>query len=341
VTARDDVLAAIADARGPIPFVDVMALALYGEHGFYTAGTGSAGRRGDFLTSPEVGPLFGAVVARLLDAEWERLGRPDPFTFVDAGAGPGTLARAVIAAGPACAGAMRYVAVERSAAQRARHPEGVTSSPVLPPGPITGVIVANELLDNLPFRLVVFDGHWRESLVADDGQDGFVEVLSAPLEPRPAVLPAHAPLGARAPLQEIAVGWASDVIGRTAAGSLLVFDYARPTTAEFATTPWRQWLRTYRGHHRGGHYLRYLGEQDVTSDVALDQLPPPTSVSTQADFLHAAGMDELVDDGRRAWRAGAGHPDLAALTMRSRAGEADALLDPGGLGAFTVAMWRF
>ena len=45
----------------------------------------AAGRRGDFLTSPEVGPLFGAVLARFLDAEWERIGRPDPFTVVDAG----------------------------------------------------------------------------------------------------------------------------------------------------------------------------------------------------------------------------------------------------------------
>ena len=57
---------------------------------------GSAGRRGDFITSPEVGPLFGVVIARYLDAEWERIGRPDPFTVVDVGAGPGTLARSVL-----------------------------------------------------------------------------------------------------------------------------------------------------------------------------------------------------------------------------------------------------
>ena len=76
-----------------------MDLALYGEAGFYMrADGGSAGRRGDFITSPEVGPLFGAVLGRYLDAEWERIGRPDPFTVIDAGAGPGTLARTVLAA---------------------------------------------------------------------------------------------------------------------------------------------------------------------------------------------------------------------------------------------------
>ena len=91
-SAADDIRAAIDAAGGAIRFDEFMRLALYGEHGFYGGG-GRAGRRGDFITSPEVGPLFGAVVARFIDAEWARLGRPEPFTFVEAGAGPGTLAR--------------------------------------------------------------------------------------------------------------------------------------------------------------------------------------------------------------------------------------------------------
>jgi len=61
-----------ATMSGPTPFDDYMNEALYGAQGFYTSGTGRAGRRGDFLTSPEVGPLFGAVVARFLDSEWRR-----------------------------------------------------------------------------------------------------------------------------------------------------------------------------------------------------------------------------------------------------------------------------
>ena len=111
----------------PVPFDAFMASALYGPTGFYSAG-GRAGRRGDFLTSPEVGPLFGAVVARFLDAEWARLGRPEPFVVVDAGAGPGTLARSVLAAEPECLPAMRYVAVEVSGSQRAAHPGGIESA---------------------------------------------------------------------------------------------------------------------------------------------------------------------------------------------------------------------
>ena len=72
----DEIRAAIEDAGGAIPFERFMELALYGPGGFYR-GRGVAGRRGDFLTSPEVGPLFGVLIGRYLDAEWEHLGRPD------------------------------------------------------------------------------------------------------------------------------------------------------------------------------------------------------------------------------------------------------------------------
>ena len=103
-----------------VSFETFMDLALYGDDGFYSSGGGHAGRRGDFITSPEVGPLFGAVLARAIDAWWEQLGRPRDFVVVDAGAGPGTLARAVLAAGPSAlaSGGARYVAVEISDVQR-------------------------------------------------------------------------------------------------------------------------------------------------------------------------------------------------------------------------------
>ncbi len=188
------------EGSGPIPFERFMELALYGADGFYTrADGGSAGRRGDFITSPEVGPLFGAVIARYLDAEWERIGRPDPFTVVDLGAGPGTLARSVLAAAPACRDALRYVAVEVSGPQRERHPEGVESRAELPEAPIHGVVIANELLDNLPFRLVVFDNGWREAFVDVESDGRFVERLSAPFDPVPPCLPASGAFGRERP----------------------------------------------------------------------------------------------------------------------------------------------
>jgi SAM-dependent MidA family methyltransferase len=326
---------------GPIAFSRFMELALYGVEGFYTrAGGGSAGRRGDFITSPEIGPLFGAVIARFIDAEWERIGRPEVFTVVDAGAGPGTLARSVRAARPECGGALRYVAVEVSAGQRERHPDGVESLAAMPTEPFDGVVIANELLDNLPFRLVVFDSGWREAFV-DVGADGrFVELLSAPLDPLPSFLPDTAPFGARAPLTDRAAAFVDDARRLVRSGSVVVLDYATPITAMLAGRPYRDWLRTYRGNERGEHYLAAPGTQDITIDVPIDQLPEPDTVRSQAQFLQRWGIDELVAEGKRVWEEQAARPGLEAMTMRSRISEAEALLDPAGLGAFLVAEWR-
>lgn len=326
--------------HGVVPFDRFMDRALYGPDGFYMRTDGGhAGRRGDFLTSPEVGPLFGLVLADFLDAEWERLGRPEPFTVVDAGAGPGTLARSVRAAAPACASAMRYLAVEISAVQRARHPDGVESLATLADarmgGPINGVIIANELLDNLPFRLAVFDGGWREAFV-----DGAQERLSAPFDPRPAVLPVDAAHGARAPLIDRAASWVSEARGLLGRGTLLVIDYGVARTSELARRPWRDWLRTYRGNERGDHYLRAPGTQDITTDLCFDQLPEPDVLRTQAQFLHLHGIADRVDEGRRYWEQHAARPDLEAIRMRSRVSEAEALLEPAGLGGFMVAEYR-
>ncbi len=325
--------------REPVPFDRFMADALYGTGGFYTSG-GRAGRRGDFITSPEVGPLFGAVVARFLDHEWRRLGEPDEFVVVDAGAGPGTLARSVSAASPACAAALRYVAVDVSGAQREQHPAGIESAAAIPAGPFDGVIIANELLDNLPFRLAVFDDGWREAYVVE-GPDGRPnERLSDRIDPLPPVLPSTASLGARAPLQDAAGAWVDTARSRLRSGTLVVLDYAVASTAELAGRPWRDWLRTYRGHERGGHYLAAPGSQDITTDVAIDQLPAPDAVRSQAQWLQLHGIAELVEEGKRHWEAHADRPDLGALRMRSRVAEAEALLDPAGLGGFLVCEWR-
>ena len=106
--------------------------ALYGPDGFYETG-GRAGRRGaSFVTSVETGPLFGAVVAQAIDAWWRAAGEPAEWVVVDAGAGPGTLARTIRAAAPACTPALRLVNVERSTAQRALHDPADTSTDELP-----------------------------------------------------------------------------------------------------------------------------------------------------------------------------------------------------------------
>ncbi len=307
-----------------------MARALYAPGtGFFTSGRGAPGRRGDFLTSVEVGPLFGAVVARMLDAAWDGLGRPATFTVVDAGAGAGTLLRAVEAAAPRCAGALDLVAVEVSPVLRAMHPAEVRSVTAVPDVE-AGVVVANELLDNLPVRVLerTTEG-WAELHVVDGG---------VVLQPTDAVGPVDVPVGARIPIAEEAVAWVRSTLDRIGRGRLVVVDYGADTV-ELAHRPGAGWLRTYRAHGRGGPPWEDPGSQDITYDVPFDQLPGGAR-STQASWRRRGGIDELVDEGRRIWTERAGVADLAALRARSRVREAEALLDPAGLGGFVVAEWE-
>ncbi len=319
-----------------------MDLALYHpDLGFY-ATSGQAGRRGDFVTSVEVGPLFGQVMADYLDRLWTELGRPAPFTIVDAGAGPGTLARTIRAAGPACAEALDYVAVERSAHQRSQHPDGIRSLPDLPTAPIVGAIVANELLDNLAFEIVHWDIEvgFRQVAVMVDSAGEFAEVLTPTEFNDPAFDPGEA-RSARLVWQPAATRWLQTALDLVERGRVLVLDYTnRSVYADHrAASP----IRTYRDHRSGSGPLDRPGEQDITADVQVRDLiavEPPALIATQADWLRANGIDDLVAEGKRVWADRAGIGDLAALKARSRIGEAEALLDPDGLGAFTVLEWR-
>jgi SAM-dependent MidA family methyltransferase len=341
-SAAESITAAIQAAGGAISFEQYMGLALYGEGGFYQDG-GKAGRRGDFITSPEVGPLFAAVIARYIDDCWNELGCPSSFDVVEVGAGPGTLARGIFDAQPKCISALKYVAVEVSGSQRALHPDFVESVEVFPDRTIQGVILANELLDNLPFKLFVFDGEWMEAFVGLGDGGKFVEVLRT-VDVSPAVLPKTAPLGSRVPIQVAASQKLLDVSQKLSRGRVLVFDYCSESTGEIAVTPWREWLRTYKDHERGVHYLLKPGTQDITAQVIVDQLMlavPQLSITQQSEWLLKWGIDELVAEGSKYWEEHKSAPDVAAMKMRSRLNEARALSNKDGLGVFSALELNF
>lgn len=373
MTPVDAAVRALIERQGPIHFDEVVRAALYDPVGGFYTGPGRAGRGGDFITSPEVGPLFGAVMARALDAWWAEAGEPSAFVVIEAGAGPGSLAVMVLRARPECLHALRYVLVEASEVQRARHaehlalaeplqafvpfpdPDGEEPRTALPPGPffvsvaelprVTGpcVVLANELLDNLPFGLAQRgDDGWSEVLVGLDGES--LHEVHVPLAPDEAArlerLAPSAARGARVPLQRAAREWLRDAFDLAGAGGrVVVVDYAT-TTAELADRPQHEWLRTYRKHERGTSALDALGSQDITCEVAIDQLDlAPTSDRSQAEWLRAHGIEELVEEGKRTWQQRASAGDLAAMVARSRINEGAALVDPSGLGAFRVLEW--
>lgn len=385
-----------------------MEQALYHpQHGFYSSG-GQAGCRGkDFLTSPEVGPLFGAVLANAIDGCWNELGQPDPFTVIEAGAGRGALAASVLRAKPACFEAMRYVMVERSELLRSQQQEtlkGVVAeeafasaevldaegtasekadleeatvekafaensnskifslaklprsvpnsdlsnsessenalSPNKPFAPF-GMVIANELLDNLPSRILERTASgWEEVVVRlseNSENDEFTSEATAYSDSElAAALAPNAPVGARIPLQEQASAWVRQACELIGQGRVIVFDYGA-ATAELAERD--GWLRTYTKHGKGVSPLANPGQQDITSDVAFDQLPPPASIQTQADFLKDWGIQSLAAEGQQEWQQNAANPTTKALIARSRPTEAQTLCDPTTFGSYKVAQW--
>jgi len=303
------------------------------------------------------------VVARAIDSWWRELGEPDPFVVIEDGAGPGTLATTVLRSPLVCAPALRYVLHDLSPMQRARHAQRLSLespafafapnraddedtgvAPSLVPGPIVVsalgtprvqgpcVILANELLDNLPFDVLERRGDgWQEVRIGIDDDDKLIEVL-VPTTHDPVI---DAEQGARVPVQVGAREWVRR--SRGTADRVVAIDYAA-TTAELASRP--DWLRTYRAQGRGDAPLVDLGAQDITADVCVDQLPAPTSDTAQADWLRAHGIDELVAEGAAIWDERKASPDVAAVEARSRATEAATLTDPSAMGAFRVLEWR-
>jgi len=354
-----------------------MAVALYDPDGGFYASGGGAGRTGrDFVTSPEVGSLFGALVARAVDGWWREMDEPDPFVVVEAGAGRGRLARDVLAAPPACATALRYVLVETSEVLReqqvelvALEPAGEVLGPVvddedpdeppvvvpglgpivtsladLPAGPVRGVVVANELLDNLSFGIAEMTTHgWCDVRVTVDNE-AFREVLVPAREPV-GHLPDDAPVGTRVPVLTGVDAWLRRAAAMLRVGWIVVVDYGADLDDLAARGGW---LRTYAGHTRGDDPLATPGSCDITTDIPFDVVRRMAeraglvvdAETIQGEWLRSLGIDELVDEARAVWTARAAIGDLPALAARSRVSEAEALLDPAGLGAHRVLILR-
>lgn len=320
---------------------------------------GRAGRRGDFLTAPEVGPLFGAVMAHAVDSWWRDAGEPEQFPVFEVGAGPGTLARTVLRSNcdAARSGALRWWAVEISPDQRSRHPkhdllrwtpsladavsEATGGDAVAP----SGVVLANELLDNQPFDMVERTGDgWAMVTVAVDPSGSGFHTATTPLNSATAktlqILAPNAESGQRLPWQRSARSWLAMALAAVPGGRVVVIDYATET-ADLLTRN-GGWLRTHASHTGEHDWLARPGEVDITVDVDLDQLQldhQARSVVSQAEFLRSNGIDQLVADGRRVWSERAHIGDLVALEARSRVAEYEALCDPTGMGSFVVAQW--
>ncbi len=342
-------------AGGPITFARFMARALYEPgHGYYRREAPGPGPAGDFITAPEMHPIFGAAVGRLVAQAWEALGRPRPFTVTEPGAGAGALASAMLAglrdeASPLL-DAVRYRPVEVEAARLAilharLDADGLGQLLADKPAPAeeteVGAVVANEVLDALPVhRAVGRPGGLRELLVGIDQGGRFTTVEATPTTPALAArLDAEGVALADGQVTEVCLAvddWLADSTRHLAAGIVVLIDYADEPAALHGPGRPTGTLRAFARHAVGADPFRHIGRQDLTATVDLAAVRAaaaragldPLGETTAGELLARAG-DDLP--GRFLARPGASLQD--ALRLRSALAR---LLDPRGLGGFRV-----
>jgi len=305
--------------------------------GYYATSERRPTRDGDFLSAPELHPLFGRCLGRFVEGAWRRAGAPPAYLVREWGAGRGRLrdsARDGLAAdASSLTGALRWEVVdlpERSdATVRA-----------------ADLVLANELFDALPVhRLVVHDGHLREAWVTWQ-DDWFAEGLHEPSSPQLAALLAADGVelreGQRAEVCLVAPAvLAAMTAGLADGGLLLLIDYGHDAAELYGPRRMAGSLLTYRAHAVGDDPFEAVGRTDLTTHVDLTALDraavsaglEPIGRTSLARFLSDLGLGELLSDlGRR--------PDAdAAAYVEARAAVAR-LLDPRHLGAFVAAAWR-
>ena len=345
----DRIAAEIAD-RGPMYFDRFMEIALYDpDEGFFGSGRLRSHRTGDFLTSPEVSPLFGETLARFVVGEAGRVGGLD--AVIDCGAGSGSL----LAAALPHLGDVATVAVEVSPAARHALASTLNGTRVVASldevgAQTRGVIIANELLDNLPAAVALrsADGWLEEAVTVEDGR-----LRAAPVPARSDVAAwaarhaADVPSGSRVEVQLAAGEWLRAALGMLGAGAVVVIDYG-DTGAGLADRRAEGTMRTYRAHHLGPDPLLEPGATDITMDVDFSALlavaessRATTEYTTQAEFLTRWRLrDRLSVLRHQELEAARGEATMERLQLRSRVTEAETLLHPRGLGDFRVLVAR-
>lgn len=214
------------------------------------------------------------------------------------------------------------------------------------PERVSGVVLANELLDNLPMALGVrTGGAWTERFV--DVLDGALALV--PVEPRPEVaawlerFSGPVDEGGVVEVQLAACGWLADMAGRLAAGSIVAIDYG--DTADLLEHRRAEGtLRTYRAHHLGPHPLDEPGATDITADVNFTALLAvgqeaglECALHRQDDFLTSLGLrDDLAALRATELELARAGETMERLAVRSRVTDMETILHPRGLGDFRV-----
>jgi SAM-dependent MidA family methyltransferase len=296
----------IARSGGWLPFDRYMALALYAPGLGYYANTsrkfGSMpGSGSDFVTAPEMSPLFGQALAVQVGEALQQTGTGEIWEF---GAGSGALARELLQElGPRV---RRYTIVELSAALRERQQQALApfagrvrwASEL--PEKMEGVVVGNEVLDAMPVKLLERkDMVWHERGVSlQDGRLAWSDVLTH-------LHPPVQPAGTHDYLTELhhqAQAFMGTLGERLTAGAAFFIDYGFPEAEYYHPQRHMGTLMCHRGHMADPDPLDSPGEKDITAHVDFTGLAvaaqeaglPTLGFATQGRFLINCGLVERM-----------------------------------------------
>jgi SAM-dependent MidA family methyltransferase len=316
--ARSRIEVEIAKAGGWISFERYMQLALHEPGiGYYASGAQKFGARGDFVTAPELGELFGRTLARQLKG-FERV-----FEF---GAGSGALAD-VLTRELDCEYLILETSADLRARQRKRLGDRVRHVDRLPPG-FRGAMIANEVVDAMPVHVV----HWASNGILERG-------VTAPLAwaDRPASGPLleaaraiDVPFGYMSEINLAAPAWMRSLVQTLDAGAIFVIDYGFPRHEYFHAQRSSGTLMCHYQHQAHADPFARPGEEDITAHVDFTAL---------AEAAHAAGADVLGYTTQAQFLVNCGITEVLAesnvenaLRYAPIAAQAQRLLSPAEMG---------
>lgn len=299
--------------RGWIPFDRYMEQALYAPGlGYYSTLQG-LGAAGDFITAPEISPLFSRTVARQIAPVLSQLEQPQ---VLELGAGSGTMAAEILLELerlqqlPLC-----YQILEVSGALQAQQQETIEAAAphllervvwlqALPETPFAGVVVANEVIDAIPVeRFVVRNGAWLPMGVSTNPEGQLIWSEPHQSISHPSPLWEGLSEGYCSEQRPLIAPWIASLAEILKQGMVLLIDYGYERAEYYRPERNEGTLKCFYRHHQHEEPLSWPGLQDITAHVDFTAVAEAADRSglqvagyaTQAHFLLAGGIAQLAE----------------------------------------------